>query len=76
MHIQRHAIKGSKRLKKNSRQGSTVSVDQPELENYYFVVNRWFAKDEDDKQIVRELVATDEHGNPLIEIEGIYIFFK
>ena len=74
MHIQRQAIKGSKRLKKHSRQSSTVSVDQPELENYYFVVNRWFAKDEDDKQIVRELISTDEKGNPLIEIEGILNF--
>ncbi|KAI8493666.1 Lipoxygenase y domain-containing protein 1, partial [Branchiostoma belcheri] len=32
---------------------------------YLFVVNRWLAKDEDDKKIVRELVPTDEAGKPL-----------
>ena len=31
--------------------------------NYMFVVNRWFAKNEDDGQIVRELVPTDSSGN-------------
>lgn len=35
------------------------------MENYYFFVNRWFARDEDDKQIVRELIPTDEQGRPL-----------
>ena len=30
--------------------------------NYMFVVNRWFAKNEDDGQIVRELVPTDASG--------------
>ena len=33
--------------------------------NYMFVVNRWFAKNEDDGQIVRELVPTDATGTRL-----------
>lgn len=70
MVIQRHALKNSKRLKSNKKRSSIVSHEDGELENYYFYVNKWFAKDEDDGQIVRELVPTDEDGNVLIEIEG------
>ena len=42
-----------------------------EYEDYFFEVNRWFATDEDDKQIVRELIATDERGNPIIELDEV-----
>lgn len=28
-------------------------------------MNRWFAKDEDDRQIVRELTPTDAQGRPI-----------
>ncbi len=41
------------------------------MENYYFFVNRWFAKDEDDKQIVRELTPTDEQGRPLVGLDEV-----
>lgn len=34
-------------------------------EDYWFFCNRWFARNEDDKKIVRELIATDENGKPL-----------
>ena len=51
---------------KNTKQEVTKSV---------FVCNRWLARSEDDGQIVRELVPTDEHGkvlrrNSLIGKEG------
>jgi len=39
--------------------------DGDETEDYWFFVNRWFARGEDDKQIVRELIPTDEQGKPL-----------
>ena len=35
------------------------------MEDYWFVCKRWFAKDEDDHKIVRELLPTDEKGNAL-----------
>ena len=58
----------------DSHRGSTISVDH-EVEEYFFLVNRWFAKDEDDRQIVREVVPTDEKGRPLIELDGLKINF-
>ncbi|XP_071795423.1 lipoxygenase homology domain-containing protein 1-like [Asterias amurensis] len=39
--------------------------EAPELTKYLFVCNRWLARSEDDGQIVRELVPTDEAGNVL-----------
>ncbi|KAL4225451.1 Lipoxygenase y domain-containing protein 1 [Mactra antiquata] len=39
--------------------------DGTETEDYWFFVNRWFARSEDDKQIVRELIPTDEKGQPI-----------
>jgi hypothetical protein len=59
-------MRGQKRLKKSS-----TSLDGPDVEDYFFLVNKWFAKDEDDKQIVREIVPTDENGRPLIILDGI-----
>jgi hypothetical protein len=41
-----------------------------DVEDYYFFVNRWFARDEDDKQIIRELLPTDADGRPLAGLEG------
>jgi hypothetical protein len=67
MHIQRHATKSSKKLNSNKRDYR----DEPEMEDYWFFVNRWFAKDEDDKQIVRELTPTDESGRPLVTLEEV-----
>jgi len=50
----------SKSLKRNA---STVS-ELSKIDTYHFICNRWLAKSEDDGQIVRELVPTDENGNP------------
>ena len=47
-----------------------IATDKPVLENYFFDVNKWFAKDEDDKQIVREIVALDETGRPIVDLNG------
>lgn len=57
----------------SSRHSSRESLNQTELEDYYFFVNRWFAKDEDDKQIVRELAPTDAEGRPLIQLDGLIL---
>lgn len=47
--------------------------DGTETEDYWFLVSRWFARSEDDKQIVRELIPTDEKGRPLKGgLEGWY----
>ena len=56
----------------DSRQGSTVSVDREEIEDYYFPCNRWLARDEDDREIVRELLACDQDGRPISGLEGEY----
>ncbi|KAL5006870.1 hypothetical protein ScPMuIL_015676 [Solemya velum] len=39
--------------------------DDANIENYWFFVNRWFARSEDDGAIIRELLPTDETGRPL-----------
>ncbi|XP_078666046.1 lipoxygenase homology domain-containing protein 1-like isoform X1 [Branchiostoma floridae x Branchiostoma belcheri] len=65
--------KKEKKKKKSKKDSSSSSSDSEKEEDwkksnaevYLFVVNRWFAKDEDDKKIVRELVPTDEAGKPL-----------
>ncbi|XP_022094211.1 lipoxygenase homology domain-containing protein 1-like isoform X2 [Acanthaster planci] len=44
--------------------GKVVDESQ-ETTKYLFVCNRWLARSEDDGQIVRELVPTDESGNVL-----------
>jgi len=40
-------------------------LDDVEVEEYWFVCSRWFAKGEDDDKIVRELLPTTEDGQPL-----------
>ncbi|CAD5121003.1 DgyrCDS9547 [Dimorphilus gyrociliatus] len=37
------------------------------IEEYWFVCQKWFAKDEDDKKIVRTLLPTTQDGKPLRE---------
>ena len=63
--------KPKKKSKKKSRRGSSKEDDYAydddfETEeddcNYVFPCNRWFAKDEDDKQIIRELIPYDATG--------------
>ncbi|XP_063957148.1 lipoxygenase homology domain-containing protein 1-like [Lytechinus pictus] len=44
---------------------SDGSNDPPETDKCIFICNRWLARSEDDGQIVRELVPTDEHGKLL-----------
>ncbi|GFN87702.1 hypothetical protein PoB_001420800 [Plakobranchus ocellatus] len=39
--------------------------DAADTEDYWFFVDKWFAKGEGDKLTVRELVPTDERGRPL-----------
>lgn len=39
--------------------------DGTETEDYWFLVQQWFARSEGDKQIIRELIPTDEKGRPL-----------
>ncbi len=58
-------------VSKRSSSSTSLDRDTHEYEDYYFDVNRWFATDEDDKQIVRELVATDEKGRPIFELDEV-----
>ena len=53
----------------NRRRGSLTRNNSSATENisfdtFYFHCNRWLAKDEDDRQTVRELIPVDQHGNP------------
>ena len=57
---------GKKTLKRGEKKDEHVEeFDDDDDCNYMFVVNRWFAKNEDDGQIVRELVPTDATGTRL-----------
>lgn len=50
--------------------------DTPDIEEYFFKPNTWFARDEGDKEIVRELIALDRNGHPLLNIEEIPYIVK
>ncbi|ESO97796.1 hypothetical protein LOTGIDRAFT_208950 [Lottia gigantea] len=56
--------KGTKSNLESVREEEEV-YDGEETEDYWFFVDRWFAKNEDDGAIVRELIPTDEKGRPL-----------
>ena len=46
----------------------TLTFQEPlesQIEEYWFICDRWLAKGEDDGKIVRELVPTDEKGNAI-----------
>lgn len=78
IHIQRHAArhhhhKQQRPHSSSSRHSSRESLKADDIEDYYFFVNRWFAKDEDDRQIVRELTPTDAQGRPLAGLEGVVL---
>lgn len=60
-------------LKKIQEEEDEV-YDGEETEDYWFFVNRWFDTSEDDKAIERELMPTDEKGNPLHTLEGLLLF--
>ncbi len=63
--IQRHD-----KLSRRSVRSSSREMSREDVEEVFFLVNRWFAKDEDDGQIVRELVPTDKNGKPLVVLDG------
>ena len=51
--------------------------DAADTEDYWFFVDKWFAKGEGDKLTVRELIPTDEKGRPLKgALEGKYLFLE
>ncbi|CAL1540467.1 unnamed protein product [Lymnaea stagnalis] len=52
-------------LKTRSKLDAVLEEEEAETEDYWFFVNKWFAKSEGDKLIVRELMPTDAHGKPL-----------
>ena len=70
--IQRHAVKPVKKSKSGSRASSLSRPETPEFEEYYFNVNNWLSKTDGDKQIVREVLATDADGNPLFDLDGMF----
>ncbi len=66
--IQRHD-----KLSRKSVRSSSREMSREDVEEVFFLVNRWFAKDEDDGQIVRELVPTDKNGKPLVVLDGKHL---
>lgn len=58
--IERHGLKTKESYK-----------NDPQNEQIFFLVNKWFARDEDDGQIVREIVPTDSRGRPLVVLDGM-----
>lgn len=61
-----------KKQRRKSKSGSKDSDEEEDKQDvamdttkYLFVCNRWLARSEDDGQIVRELVPTDEQGKVL-----------
>ena len=59
------ALAKRRRSERESRSVNKTEQGEEDIEEYWFVCKRWFAKDEDDGKIVRELLPTDENGNPL-----------
>lgn len=61
--------KKQRRKSKSGSKDSDTEEDKTdtaaETTKYLFVCNRWLARSEDDGQIVRELVPTDEQGKVL-----------
>jgi hypothetical protein len=55
-----------------SQQLSQISASDPNVEEYWFVCRQWFDKGAGDRQTIRELLPTDEQGNPLSDRNGKY----
>jgi hypothetical protein len=53
-----------------SQRLSQISASDPNIEEYWFVKPQWYDKSSGDRQTVRELLPTDEHGNPLGDRNG------
>ena len=51
---------------------SQISTVDPNVEEYWFFCQQWLDKSSGDKQTVRELLPTDENGNPLSDRDGKY----
>lgn len=51
---------------------SQISAVDPNVEEYWFFCQQWLDKSSGDKQTVRELLPTDENGNPLSDRDGKY----
>ncbi len=78
--IRRLEEESPKKKKKKKKRESVEEFDDADDCNFMFVCNRWFAKGEDDGQIVRELVPTDASGrrsreNSLAGIENVNYTF-
>jgi len=55
---------------------SQISASDPSVEEYWFVCRQWFDKGSGDRQTIRELLPTDEQGNPLSDRNGkIFKYF-
>lgn len=63
---------------KSSRPTSRASIRSatPDIEEYYFKINNWFSRTDGDKQLVREILASDADGNPLYDIEELSYVVK
>lgn len=69
MFIKKHINSNSKPKKEEKKENKEKG--NSDITEYWFFVNRWFDTSEDDKQIERELIPTDEKGNPIQSPTGI-----
>ncbi len=59
-----------------SQRLSQISESDPNVEEYWFVCQKWFDKHAGDKQTIRELLPTDKEGHILSNQNGnIEIFY-
>ncbi|CAF0768261.1 unnamed protein product, partial [Didymodactylos carnosus] len=61
--IRRTLSQTSDKRKKGSVRTSKISLSDPNVEEYWFVVNQWFDNSKGDRQTIRELLPTDETGD-------------
>ena len=73
--IQRLKISAEKRRRASISSRHTIDETENQVENYWFFVNKWFAKDEGDKQIVRVLLPQDENGKYLSNLDCEFFFY-
>jgi hypothetical protein len=58
------------KVKKSNSQSDLLGVEE-----YHFNSKQWFDKKEGDEQIIREILATDADGSPILDIDGMTCFF-
>jgi len=74
--LSKEFVKGRKGFKSGvSQRLSQISASDPNIEEYWFVHPQWYDKSSGDRQTVRELLPTDEHGNVLSTRSGNIEFF-